>query len=332
MVGLISFLIVKTSSLGDILQTFPVVATLKKAFPDCTIDWVVEKGGSALIESHPQIDNAIIVDSKTWGNLPSLFQQIKNVREKKYDVLFDMQSNSKSALITLLAKAKRKIGFGVKTRREWPNLLVTNEKYDCPIGRNRRLDYLYLVESAFKIAPVLEEKVELKISKEEMEFLKTLPTSPTLVAPGSMWKNKTVKNEQLAQFLTQLEGPFLFSWGSITEKETVTALAEQVGGTVLPKLSLPLLQRVMGQCKLVVSADSLPLHLAGTAGVPTYSYFGPSSSQVFRPLGPLHQSIQGNCPYGETFDQRCRFLRTCKDAPCINQLNLLKLTEKNKES
>ncbi len=324
-------LIVKTSSLGDILQTFPVVATLKKAFPDCTIDWVVEKGGAPLIMAHPQIDQALIVDSKTWGKLPSLFQQIKSVRGKKYDVLLDMQSNSKSALITLLAKAKRKIGFGVKTRREWPNLLVTNEKYDCPIGRNRRLDYLYLVEAAFNIAPVLEEKVELKISDEEKEFLKTFPPSPTLVAPGSMWKNKTVKNEPLAQFLKQLEGPFLFSWGSAAEKETVTALAEQVGGTVLPKLSLPLLQRVMGQCKLVVSADSLPLHLAGTAGIPTYSYFGPSSSQVFRPLGSLHHSIQGTCPYGETFDQRCRLLRSCKDAPCINQLNMLKFFEQNKE-
>ncbi len=326
-VGLIKVLVVKTSSLGDILQTFPVIATLKKAFPDCTIDWVVEKGGAALITAHPLIDNALVVDSKKWGHLPSLFKQLKMVRSKKYDVLLDMQSNSKSALVTFFSRAKRKVGFGYKTRREWPNLLVTNEKYDCPIGRNRRLDYLWLVEQAFKIEPVLEEKVQLQINEEEKLFLKTLPSRPTLVAPGSMWKNKTVKKETLVQFLKRLEGPFIFSWGSAAEKLEVDYLAEQFGGHVLPKLSLPHLQRVMGLCKLVVSADSLPLHLAGTAGVPTYSYFGPSSEQVFRPLGIIHQSIQGACPYGEVFDQRCRHLRTCKDAPCINNLDLSKLDQ-----
>lgn len=328
MAGLINILIVKTSSLGDILQTFPVVNTLKKAFPNCSIDWIVEKSGADLITSHPQIDNAIIVDSKKWRHPPSLFHQIKAIRHKQYDVLLDMQSNSKSALLTFFAKAKRKVGFGYKTRREWPNLLVTNEKYDCPIGKNRRLDYLSLAEQAFNIQGDTNEQVALKISEEEQCFLNTLPSFPTLVAPGSAWKNKTVPKEHLVAFLKTLEGPFLFSWGSEQERKDGEYLAEQLQGTLLPKLSLPLLQRVMGQCKLVISADSLPLHLAGSAGVPTYSYFGPSNSEVFRPLGSLHRSIQGTCPYGETFDQRCKHLRTCKDAPCINKLDLKLLKTK----
>ncbi len=329
-----NILIVKTSSLGDILQCFPVIANLKRAFPDCTIDWVAERGGAPLLEAHPMIRKVLKIDSKGWRN--SLFSKstrsqvkafVHELQSEHYDFLFDLQANFKSSWVTWKAKANRKVGYGRKTVREWPNLLVTNEKYDPPTGANRRLDYLGLIERVFGIIPLLDEKIELTLSPEEESTLWSLPlqSKPILVSPGSMWKNKTLPVTTLLSFLKEVQKkencPFLFSWGSPQEKADATILAEKIEGTLLPKLSLPLLQRVMGKCRLVISPDSLPLHLAATAGISTFSYFGPSQSSVFRPIGTLHRSIQGSCPYGETFDQRCRHLRSCKEAPCINQMD-----------
>lgn len=330
----------KTSSLGDILQTFPVITNLKRVLPTCSITWVVEKGGEALVRAHPLIDEVIVMDSKkwrkhlfskeTWREIKAFFKAIQGTT---YDFLFDFQGNIKSSWVTYRAKALRKIGFGKETVSEWPNLFVTSERYDPTMGTNRRLNYLHLFERVFGFMPIVNEKLELKLSDEERALIETLPLNPKpiLVSAGSMWKNKTLPKETLLSFLKEVQKrrnrPFLFSWGSAEEKQEATFFAENLGGTVLPKVSIPLLQRIMGHSELIISADSLPLHLAGTTGVPTFSYFGPSNAVVFRPLGDHHTFIQGPCPYGELFVQRCPHLRTCKDAPCLQKMTVTTLME-----
>ena len=66
--------------------------------------------------------------------------------------------------------------------------------------------------------------------------------------------------------------------------------------------------------------DSLPLHLAGTSGTATFSVFGASSAQKYKPLGIAHQAVQGVCPYGKVFERRCPVLRTCPTGLCIKSI------------
>ncbi len=89
---------------------------------------------------------------------------------------------------------------------------------------------------------------------------------------------------------------------------------------VLPLLSLSLLQNWMRSMDLVIAMDSLPLHLAAEANVPTFSVFGPSFAAKYSPMGSKHVSIQGVCPYGQVFAKRCSILRTCKTGACMKNI------------
>lgn len=331
-------LIVKTSSLGDIIHAFPTLLFLKELFPHAEIDWVVEKPYKELVEKEPHIAKVIPIDTKKWRKffykssvLKEFFSFRRELRKHEYDHVFDLQGNSKSALITYLAKSKCKIGFGWKTVWEKPNLLTTHYRYDPPLHHNVRYESLFLVESFFKEkAHVGAEKIQLKISSEECKkveaILKMLPTKKkVMVCHGSMWQNKQMTEEALLRFLKLVEGylecGFFFAWGSKEEKEIAERLSHSVAkGVVIDRLPLPSLQHLMEQVNLVIAMDSLPLHLAGTTATPTFSIFGASSAEKYKPYGEQHHAYQGSCPYGKTFERRCPILRKCSTGSCIRSL------------
>jgi heptosyltransferase-1 len=85
--------------------------------------------------------------------------------------------------------------------------------------------------------------------------------------------------------------------------------------------SYGLLQHIMQKCAMIISVDSFSLHLAATCNTKTFSIFGPSSSAKYAPIGFQHKSVQGSCPYGQTFDKRCKKLRTCPTGACMHDLD-----------
>jgi len=336
-----NILIVKTSSLGDIIHCFGVVDYLKSRFPDCKIDWVAERPFAPLLEAHPKVDNVFTVASKEWRRsllLHSTWKAIGQVRREiqknRYDVVFDLQGNIKSALITKAVHAGEKVGFGKKTVPEWPNLWVTTSQFDYPKGRNIRDDYLHIVRSHFgdKEADLATEELQLKIGDDERMGLERLlrhaaPRKPVVVCPGSAWPNKQLIDKTLAAFLQKLQQHYhyyyFFVWGSPEEHCRVDKLAHNCGleGTVANRMSLPALQNMMALSDLVIAMDSLPLHLAGTTKTATFSVFGASSMNKYKPLGKNHYGLQGTCPYGATFDKRCSRLRNCPSGACIRSVS-----------
>lgn len=331
---MVKFLIIKTSALGDIVHVFPSIRLIKNHFPEATIDWVIEKRNASLATSNPYVDRVIEVDTKKWKK--SLFSSwneikasIKSLKAQNYDFVFDFQSNLKSGVMTALAKGKKKVGFGWSTVAERPNLLFTNQHVNPIPGRNIRLDYLSLVEEGLGIKGDLQGTL-LKLEAEDALKLKEFrerkdPLKHILVCQGSQWPNKRASKEQLGQLLQQIQGlypcKFWFLYGSEQEKIEAELLSGSVAkGEVLGNLSFSLLQHTMKEMDTVLAMDSFPLHLAAEANVPTFSIFGASSSYKYQPLGKLHHSFQGTCPYGQTFTKRCPILRSCKTGTCIKNL------------
>src|SRR5689334_19778131 len=123
-----SFLIVKTSAIGDVIQTLPILEYLKKREPKAKIGWVVEKGCRDLLAAHPLVDEVYAMDTKKWRRglrQRDTWENIKKflnlLRRDSHDVLFDLQGNCKSALVTLSARARDKVGFSWRTVAEKPN-------------------------------------------------------------------------------------------------------------------------------------------------------------------------------------------------------------------
>ena len=251
-----------------------------------------------------------------------------------YDAVFDLQGNVKSGLIVSQTKSSHKIGFGAKTVAEWPNLLFTTMRFNPPVGGNIRQDYLALAASFFGEAlPKEHGQVVLKITAEQQRQLHVLLSQPklqrgpkVLICPGSAWRNKQLTTEALGHFLTllkkELDCLFLFAWGSPEEQAVAQDLQKQFAdcAVVIDRMKLPMLQNLMSGCDLVVAMDSLPLHLAGTTGTPSFSVFGASFAEKYKPLGAQHGTFQGRCPYGRTFVKRCPVLRTCPTGACIRDL------------
>ncbi len=334
-------LIVKTSAIGDIIHTFPVVDYLRHRFPKAEIDWVVEKGNRALVSAHPEIHKVYSVDTQTWRKgvfTSSTWQQIKafksELAQTSYDLLFDLQGNTKSAFITFFANAKEKIGFGWDTVKEKPNMLVTTKRYSTPPGMSVRKRNLHLVKSYLGELHQLPRKTTLTLTSEEQARLDSIliHSITYMVAFGSKWTNKRLSVDVLQEFLLKLSANFMFVWSTPEEKIIAEKLAQSFpNSTTLGDLTLPLWQAIMQKVDCVIAMDSAALHLCATTSTPTFSVFGPSLASIFKPDGEQHVAIQGTCPYNKTFAERCPILRTCKTGACIRNITADQLFESFKK-
>lgn len=335
------FLLVKTSSLGDIIHCFPVLDYLAQNVPEAEIDWIVERPFAELLEAHPLVSKVLTVDTRAWRRRPwagevrkqwGAFREL--LRHEHYDVAFDLQGNLKSGILLAQVTAQDKVGFGRASVPEWPNLYFTQQKYNPLATQNIRQDYLSVVEQHLppKITPFVERSVRLRISSKDESRLAGLLTQPTLakgqhlalICPGSMWRNKRLDLDTLLHFLElwrqEQDVRFLFAWGNDEELAQAESLHRSLPeqSRVLDRLSLPVLQNLMSRVHLVLAMDSLPLHLCGTTTTPSYSIFGPSLASKYKPSGGQHHSYQGTCPYGRQFDKRCPILRRCDTGACIH--------------
>ncbi len=339
-----SILLVRTSAIGDVIQTLPVAEYLRERFPEAKIDWVVEKGIAPLLRqlkvfdaNQPLINTVIEVESKKWAKAPWLKERrqcVQTLRNQEYDALFDLQGNTKSALITLLARAKEKVGFGWKSVREKPNVLATSKRFELPLDLNIRQKYLKLVQSFFgDELPFQSKGFAFDLLPEESSRLNDLLQHPLMqkppvlmIAAGSKWKNKKLHDDALISLLKQVEArsqtQFLFIFGNGEEKafaERLLALFPD-NAMAVGSLSLPLWQALMWHVDGIIAVDSAALHFAGTTQTSSFSVFGPTSAQIFKPLEEQHYAYQGKCPYGRTFHKQCPILRTCATGACIRDL------------
>lgn len=327
-------LIIRTSSLGDIIQAYPTIAYLRSKFPDAEIDWVVESRCATLVESHPEVRRTLKIRFKPWRARIwsySVWQEIRafrrQLRSTKYDLIIDLQGNFKSALFTWQARGETKIGFGIRTVREKVSVFATTHRYDPPIGREVRQDYLGLVQMHFgdSLEPV-EGTAALRVTdadKSQVAELLSMKRAPwAMLCPGSARPSKMLSRDALLRFCKLAQEAFSFhfllAWGSDSERELAHWLHSQLPHHthVMPTFSLPALQNVMAQMDLVVAMDSMALHLCGTTATPSFSVFGPTSSFKFKPSEERHLAVQGSCPYGVKYHKSCPKIRECH-APCM---------------
>jgi len=334
----LSVLIIKTSAIGDVIQSFPVLEYLRKKFPDAQINWVAEQGIAPLLKAHPLLDHVIEIRTKAWRKSPLSKETraefaafVKNLRSTHYDLAIDLQGNTKSAIVTGSAKAKVKLGFSWKSVREKSNLLVTNRRLDVLPGLNIRLKYLNLVQSYFNDPQEFKtEGVHLQITKDEQQRLKSICTQnpQIMICFGSKWANKRFDHSTLTALLQKIASEyalsFLFIFGDEEEKQIADTLAAPYGerATAVGNLSLPLWQALMWKVAGVIAVDSAALHLCATTDTPSFSVFGPSSSSIYKPIEERHLAVQGDCPYRQTFTTRCPILRTCATGACMRQLKV----------
>ncbi len=326
-------LIVKTSSLGDIIHAFPTLKLLNAIYPHAEIDWIAESPAVPLLQAQQGIRTVHCIDTKAWRKqwwrgLRALWTSLKSIRRERYDWVIDLQGNAKSSLFTWFARGTIKLGYGFRSAPEWIHPLFVNRRVNPPAGQNIRQDYLAIVRQGMGITAEPEENL-LPILPTSGVDLAGLPRPLILVCPGSAWPNKQLLPDTLAELLQRITPAyFLLLWNSSTELAIAETLQSAVPdrSCLLPRLELPALQALMSEVDEVIAMDSLPLHLAATVGTATFAVFGPSSAAKYAPVGPQHVAHQGSCPYNVVFDKRCPQLRTCGTGACIRGLSAEELS------
>lgn len=336
-----NIVIVKTSSLGDIIQSMPVLNYLQSKFPQAKIDWVVEETLSSVVASHPCVHKAIPIPFQflkknpfSFRSIRYFFRSLKNLRGQKYDLLFDLQANCKSGFLTFVSKAKEKVGFDRKSVREWPNVFFTHTRFPSSKNENIRLQYLSLIQKYFQDAnPIEITGSRFLLSPERKTYVHNMLQQTSLqtpmkimVCPGSKWMNKQLESLTWMDFLQRIAAKypacFLFVWGSLEEKQFCDQVSQSLNASLVAgKLEIPTWQYLMNEMDLVIAVDSSALHLSGTTQTRSFSIFGPTSANIFKPLGNRHFAFQGSCPYGKVFLKQCPKLRTCETGACIRELS-----------
>lgn len=279
-------LIVRLSSLGDIVMSMAVLQYLKKSLPNATIDWLVDSRFREVLAHNIHL-NAIHTISlrdhkKNWLKY---VQEILSIRKKlgSYDLIIDMQGLIKSAVISRIL-GKNIIGFGKKSAKE--SLAAYFYKYKTEVGfdehilkRNLALLHNQLgVDVSF--TEVMKKENFLFYKKPHMDFSPYFSKDKRniLVVIGGSWASKIYPKELLAQVIDQLKQNAMILWSNAEEHERAKWIASQTAyAQILPQMSLNDLKALIDQCDLVIGNDTGPCHMAWAMNKPSVTILGCTS-------------------------------------------------------
>jgi heptosyltransferase-1 len=295
-------LIVRLGSMGDILHSLPVLASLEGSFPNWEVDWLVEPRWRPLLEGIGYLSRIVNLDTLGWRKDPlsaeswsGLRDAIGTLRERRYDCALDLQASIKSAAACYLSGAREILGFEAPWLKEPA----------CGVFYTRRVSAagtVHMVETNLALATALGA------TTRPVEF-PLPPGNPALISedlwngewavvnPGAGWRSKLWPAERYAEVCDAVAKRYslrvVLNCGPGEEE-----LARQVAkgcGHARPCIysgEIPGLIALLRRSRLMVGPDTGPVHLAAALGVPTVGLFGPTDPRRNGPYGARQKSLR----------------------------------------
>ena len=295
------FLIIRLSSIGDIVHALPAVAALGETFPQAQIDWVVERRYAQLLEGNPFLRRVIKLDTLGWrgrlgsaGTIQDIARGLKSLREMNYDAAIDFQRLWKSALIAWLSRSRERLGFEAHWMRE-PAANVLYTEQIAPRNRYHVIDQ--------NIAIV--ERLGARVGKWQFP----LPSNPEddrdverrlamigggeflVVNPGGGWRAKCWAPVDYAELLRRLVAEFEYRvllTGSPNEEELIHSILDKSSTRRASYFPSTIIQFIAlaRRARLFVGGDTGPLHLAAAVETPVVGIYGPTDPKRNGPFAP----------------------------------------------
>lgn len=278
-------LVIKSSAIGDVLLSTPVVQNLRHNFPDAQIVFLTQKYCKEVLTDNPFIDRVLTYDLA----LDSGWCIIRNIRKQRYDLIIDLFCNPRTALITFLSGAKYKAGY-----------IFIGRSYAYNIKIRRRSSEVHNVEynldSLRKLGlEVITSKPRFYINRIHKEFADKFFDENGLnkrivigINPAGTWKTKVWYPEKFVELIKKLDKPYfaLLFWGNEQEKELALKIKSQSGNQVeiIPKTDLKYMAALTKKCTLFLTNDTGPMHIASALGVRVAAIFGPTNPLLQGPL------------------------------------------------
>ncbi|GAA9515118.1 lipopolysaccharide heptosyltransferase I [Helicobacter pylori] len=300
--------IVRLSALGDIIVSAVFLAAIKEYFTNAQIEWFVDERFGAILEHSPYIDKLhpiALKNTLTTFNPLKIFKLFKSLRAYEYDIIIDMQGLIKSALITQMLKAPKKVGFDYASAREGLSAFFYSQKvsiaYDEPVlKRNFTLLFHALNLPKKDISESLSSRAKvfsyqdspkinaLNLNQNKPKILFVLETSKI---------NKTYPTERFKELALALENFQICLLWHADEKKAATlydALKNQRDVLLLPKLTLNEVKALLFKMDLIIGGDTGITHLAWALQKPSITLYGNTPMERFKLESPINVSLTGN--------------------------------------
>jgi lipopolysaccharide heptosyltransferase II len=325
-------LIVKASSMGDIVLALPMLRTLRHRYPRAYIAWIVESPFQELLHGNRDLDRLFVVETATVARtVTSLGRAVRQIRAEAFDVVVDLQGWIKSQLLCMFSGARSMTGLMKKNELGF-HILTRGVPYR---------PHAHVVDLLLDVARLLgadEPQMSFDVPVFEPDrryidaFLASLPlessTDVAVLKPGTTWKNKRWSLRRLAEVGRELAASGRFfpvvSWGPGEEPDAATVVRLMGARAALaPPTTIRQLAALFERSRLYVGTDSGPMHLASALGVPTVALFGPSDPARFAPYRSPSRVVRHALPCSPCGVPTCRF----KTVECMSAIDVPEVLE-----
>jgi heptosyltransferase-1 len=322
-------LIVRLSSIGDVVHTLPALAALGQHGWEA--GWVVEPASRVLLEGNPALAQTVVIPAAKAFRWGEAMAAVRALRERRYDVALDLQGLWKSATWARLAGPRRVIGFAGRWRREPRSSMLIGLQAELPPGRDHVID-----KNLALLGPLGIEATGLR------EF--PLPSPANAVAlvdvglnelvggaefailnPAGGWESKLWPPErfgEVAKGLRALGLRSIVTWGPGEEglAEGVVASSDGAAVSSFPTSLLDFTE-LARRARLVIAADTGPLHLACAVGTPVVALFGPTDPARNGPFAAADEVVRRRPPCAPCYRRGCtRHLGIMAEIPAAEVL------------
>lgn len=309
-------LILKPSSLGDVVQALPVLRLIKRHLPHSEIFWWIESGLAPLLQGDRDLDGVIPFERRRWAaprNWVRLGHSILWMRRQQFDWVIDLQCLARSASIAWLANGKLLVGLDEP--REGARGF-----YD--VAARRRSFYTHAVDWYLGVLELLgvpaNQPFEWLPSRPEVAqtLCRKWPLTDgpwVLFQPGARWPNKRWPVEfysdlqrRLARWRADLRFAVLGGAEDVALGEAIAGAGAERCLDLTGRLSLPEMAEWIRLSRLMISNDTGPMHVAAAVGTPVVALFGPTTPRRTGPYGQLENVLQLQLPCVPCMRARCR--------------------------
>jgi lipopolysaccharide heptosyltransferase I len=309
------FLIVRLSSIGDIVHALPAVTALGETFPQAEISWAIEKRYATLLDGNPFVRRVIALDTLGWRSRPTsihtlgeVVRSIVALREFRFDAAIDFQGLIKSGLIAWISRSRERLGFAENWLREPAARAFYTERVS-PRDRRHVIEMnLALVERlGVAVLPPRQWRFPLPCSTSGEQVVRERLAALgvenyMIINPGGGWMSKRWSPENYAALLRLIEQhPEDLGWrtlltGSPGEEALIQEILERSGSRQALYFASTLAEFIalVRRAKLFVGGDTGPLHLAAAVGTPIVAIYGPTDRGRNGPFSAADITLSNN--------------------------------------
>ncbi len=317
-------LIVRLTSMGDLVQTLPALTDASRAFPQIRFDWAVDESFAQIPAWHSHVENVLAAPLRRWGNNPGrairgdeLRSFLKQLRGRRYDFVVDLQGEWKSAMISRLAKG-RLLGYTGQSVHEWGAHFAYSKRFTVPRGQHsiQRMRQLLSRTLSYSYS---ENDIEYGIDRSRLPKMELTFAGPYLVfVHSTAWQSKVWPEHYWRQLTSLANGAgyqVVLPWGDDAERERAARIADGANALVIPPMSIAEKATIILNAAGTVGLDTGLSHIAAALDIPSVTLYGATDPRLVGATGRNQGHVVSTFECVKCHEMSCGYAKPAEFKP-----------------